>query len=397
MGRNWDHAEGREPTAWPTWSPLVSLVIVAVTAALSLVLRRGMSAPSASALYIAVASLPFVLDAADIVAPVRLRLPLFLFPIPTLIGASLLVWHPPHNDFAPFFFVIVTSAVASRADENFSFAVGVGIVSALLMAGAEVFGPYRVAIPWVVGICFGWFGGFSVGKLIRTLHDLRRAQADLADRAAADERRRIAREVHDVIAHSLSVTILHVSGARMGLERIADDQPSEQLTDAIEALREAEGQGRSSLGDIKRTVGLLGPKNGSSPSPRDINDLPRLINEFSSAGVNVTLAVDGPIAELAPTAALNLYRIVQESLTNVVKHAPGADASVEVVVDSKSVRLVVRNGSSSNGAHHFGAPTSGLGLPGMTERAGVMGGTLSAGPDGEGWRVELTAPRHESQ
>src|SRR5438309_1345781 len=217
MGRGAVSDDGREQDAWPKWSPIASLAIIAVTAGLSLYLRRGLSAPSVSALYIAVASLPFVLDAADIVAPVRLSLPLYLFPVPTLVGASLLVWHPPHNDFAPFFFVVVTSAVAARADERLWFAVGVGIVSALLMAGAEVFGPYRVAIPWIVGIIFGWFGGFSVGKLVRALHDLRRAQADLADRAAADERRRIAREVHDVIAHSLSVTILHVSGARMGL------------------------------------------------------------------------------------------------------------------------------------------------------------------------------------
>ena len=370
----------------------MSLVIALITGILSLALRGTLTRPTGATLLVLLAMLPFVLDALDVISPVRLRLPLFAFPVPTLVAASLLVWHPPHNDFAPFFFVVVVSAVSARADENFPFAVIVGAASVALIASAEIFGPYRVATPWVIGICFGWFGGFTVGKLIRTLHALREAQADLADRAAADERRRIAREMHDVIAHSLSVTLLHLSGARMGLQQLAREQPSERLDDAIEALRQSEEHGRSSLGDIKRTIGLLGPAALDATHADDSHDLRRLVADFAAAGVKVELNVDGDIGGLPPASALNLYRIVQESLTNVVKHAPGASADVDLVVGDDNLRLVVHNGPCTNGAHHIRAPSSGLGVTGMNERASALGGALHTGPEGGGWTVELTVP-----
>jgi signal transduction histidine kinase len=223
--------------------------------------------------------------------------------------------------------------------------------------------------------------------LARRTLALKEAQSELTAKAATDERQRIAREVHDVIAHSMSVTMLHVTAARMALLR-------QRSSDALEALQEAEEQGRRSLNEIRRTVGLLGTDEGAKAPPQPTaNDLPTLVADFRSAGLDVDLSMRGDVQELPAAAGLNLYRIVQESLTNVVKHAPGAKATVELDLTTDDIRLRVHN-DLGNGSTPTPVSGNGLGMRGMAERAAILGGRVDARVGESGWTVHLVAPRH---
>jgi signal transduction histidine kinase len=234
-----------------------------------------------------------------------------------------------------------------------------------------------------------WIGGttFSVvaslfGRRQRDLvGQLRAAQADLARRAQAEERNRIARELHDVIAHSLTVLLLHVSSARLALDDDRDD--------ARRALEEAERLGRQSLDEVRHAVGTLRRDSGPDPTaplPGSL-DVPALVERFRAAGVDVQASMNGDLAVLPGTVGLATYRILQEALTNAVKHAPHARSLVEVTVGGETVRLSVDTSGSPPPRRG-----NGLGLVGMRERAESLGGRLTAGPGGSGWLVCAEIP-----
>jgi signal transduction histidine kinase len=348
--------------------------------------RDALFPPRRAALYGLLIVLPFVLDAVGLALPFRIGLPLWIFPIPVLVGTALLVFNPVEVDFAAFSLVFVAAVVAARDWERMWFGIAVALAGMGVMAAADYLGPYDDSFVWFIGIGFGWFGGFLVQRMTLTAAELTAAQAGLAESAAAEERSRIAREVHDVIAHSMSVTMLHVTAARMALEK-------GRSSEALESLREAEGQGRNSLIDIRRTVGLLGSdESASAPPMPGVLDLPKLVDDFKSAGLDVTLSMDGAVDELPPAAGLNLYRIVQESLTNASKHAPGAKTSVELNVTDTDIRLRVFN-EAGNGNAPTADAGGGRGFRGMAERAVMLNGSLMSGSELGGWLVFLAAPR----
>jgi signal transduction histidine kinase len=249
-------------------------------------------------------------------------------------------------------------------------------------------GVYRNLLAWTIGVLISWASGYTLARQQRLVAELRAAQADLARQAAAEERRRIAREVHDLIAHSLAITMLHLTGARYHLAR--DPQR------AAEALAQAEALGRQSMADIRRTVGLLG-SNGHMGTARplpDAGDIPDLVADFTRAGLEVGHTLDGDPTCLPAAAGLELYRIAQEALSNVAKHAPGAAVTIDLTVGEREVRLCVRDSGSRGGANPLAAAAgSGLGIMGMHERAALLGGTLNARPNGAGWLVECSFPR----
>lgn len=372
---------------WSKWVPLASAGIAsgAMTAALH---QREHGAASAGWLWLygALALSPFVLDAIATLFRVPVSPPLWLFPVPVLVGGGLLVAHPAVMDFTPFIFVFLAAEVASRARGLSVVSIGTTLAANGLMVGLDAAGRFDSSFIWVIGITFGWFGGFMVNTFAQMAAELKQAQADVERKAVTDERQRIAREIHDVIAHSMSVTMLHITAARMALERRRD-------ADALDALREAEQQGRNSLNDIRRTVGLLGPDEEANATPMPTAaDLPRLISDFRTAGLDVAFDLVGDLGALPSAPGLNLYRIVQESLTNVTKHAPGAKATVALDVGGDKIRLLVRN-ESSNGASGATGDGNGLGLRGMAGRAAMLSGTLDARADRDGWVVSLVAPR----
>jgi signal transduction histidine kinase len=371
---------------WSPWVPFGAALIASVAMAAALIQRDPIGSMVRPAIYASIAMTPFLLDALDMLVPFRVALPQRLFPIPVLVGAGLLVSNPAEVDFAPFIFVFLTAEIASRSSDDRLLSIGTLVAANGVMVGLDVFGRYDDSFIWVIGISFGWFGGFLIQSLARRTLELKEAQASLTEKAATDERQRIAREIHDVIAHSMSVTMLHITAARMALER-------DRSADALEALREAEQQGRNSLNEIRRTVGLLGPDEAAAAPPMPTaTDLPKLVSDFRAAGLDVDLSMDGDVPALPPAAGLNLYRIVQESLTNVVKHAPGAKATVELNVTGDDIRLRVRNGTG-NGYQQPLRSGGGLGMRGMSERAQMLGGKVDILVGENGWTVQLVAPR----
>jgi signal transduction histidine kinase len=253
--------------------------------------------------------------------------------------------------------------------------------AALLVFGAEHLWAERDAgwVSWAIGTTCMTFAVLVLRRQRRLVAELRAAQAGLADRARTEERTRIARELHDVIAHSLTVTLLHIAGARMTVRF--------DPADADRALAEAERLGRASLDEVRATVGLLrtpAEPGDAAPLP-GLAAVPDLVERFRAAGAPVALTVDGDPAGVPATTGLAVYRVVQESLTNAAKHAPGAPVDVRVGCGDGAVEVVVDSAGRPGTGH-------GLGLDGMRERAASLGGTLTAGPGGPGWRVRAELP-----
>ena len=202
-----------------------------------------------------------------------------------------------------------------------------------------------------------------------------------AEQAAAAERTRIARELHDIVAHHLSVIVLQAAGAR------ASGKP------AGPPLEKIENSARQALSETRRLLGVLRDpqeENGLAPQP-GIGDLDALAASVQAAGLPVNLVVSGD-RTAAPTAVdVSVYRIVQEALTNVLKHAGPARAEVTVGCQPEAVTIEV----TDNGAGHPQQPPgpAGHGLAGMRERAAVFGGELTAGPrPGGGFTVRARLP-----
>ncbi len=212
---------------------------------------------------------------------------------------------------------------------------------------------------------------------------LERERDEEAKRAVADERLRIAQELHDVVAHSMGVIAVQ---AGVGAHVIdTDPVEAKKSLDAIAATS------RSTLTEIRRLLGVLRADDGGAYEPAPgLGDLDRLVSELQSAGLDVDVAITGTRHDVPPGVDLTAYRIVQEALTNVLKHAGPAHAQVVVGYEPLALRLEIAddgrgvNGRASEGGH---------GLVGMRERVGVYGGSLQAGPvAGGGFRVIARLP-----
>ncbi|HYI46098.1 MAG TPA: sensor histidine kinase [Actinomycetota bacterium] len=343
------------------------------------VVRNEFSPPGTALVLGLIAFLPWAIQAAGIAVP---RL---LFVGVVLIASLALVLSAPSpdKDISPFFLVLLAGEVGA----TLSWRSSAGVAAACLVVASFCPCPGQVVMhhaPWYFGILFGWLGGMSFQSQQNLLTQLHEAQADLAEKAVLEERSRIAREVHDVVAHSLTVTMLHVTGARRALQR----DPEE----AMATLEKAERLGRQSLADVKRSVGLLGTEGDSelSPSP-GAEDLPKLIDDLSMAGMDVTFDVEGDPASLSPGTGLALFRIVQEALTNAAKHAGGRRVDISLKVADSEVAVTVRN--PAPGQEHAATPGSGgHGLWGMDQRASALGGTFAAGADDGEWVVSARLP-----
>jgi signal transduction histidine kinase len=241
---------------------------------------------------------------------------------------------------------------------------------------------------WVMGIGFGWGFGELGYRFRRARDELATARALIADQAALDERQRIARDVHDVLGHSITIVMLQLTAARHLLRRDPDE--------ADAALADAERVGRESLNQVRRTVGLLRGGEPASrpddvgPSPT-LDDLEQLLADYRTAGIPVCADVEGPMDKLDMSRSVAGYRIVQEAMANVSKHSPAAETrvTVRVTADGGMCRIDVVN---RGGDARLRAPSGGFGLVGMRERAHSVGGTLQAGPLEDGWKVSADLP-----
>jgi signal transduction histidine kinase len=208
-----------------------------------------------------------------------------------------------------------------------------------------------------------------------------------AKRAVAEERLRIAQELHDVVAHSMGVIAVQ---AGVGAH-VIDTDPDE----AKKSLDAISRTSRSTLAEIRRMLGVLRDDEGASYEPAPgLADLERLVQEVRGAGLQVDVRREGPRTELPPGVDFTAYRIVQEALTNVLKHAGRASASVVVGYEEGALLLeILDDGRGVNGHTAQG----GHGLMGMRERVGVYGGSFEAGPrTGGGFRVAVRLPFEEA-
>jgi signal transduction histidine kinase len=240
---------------------------------------------------------------------------------------------------------------------------------------------------WLGGIAMRSRGAASVARLAEA-EERAEAHRQQAARSVAEERLRIAQELHDVVAHSMSVIAVQ---AGMGAH-VIDQQP----TEAKQALVSISQTSRATLQEMRRLLGVLRGEDGGRahvPSP-GLGDLPALAAQVRSAGVPVDLVVDGDATDVPLGVDLSAYRVVQESLTNVIKHAGPATAVVHVRYEPGEIVVeVADDGRGGNGAPR---QNGGHGLLGMKERVAVWGGTLDAGPVAAGgYRVLARLPYGE--
>jgi signal transduction histidine kinase len=361
---------------FPGWM-MVANYVVPLSTAVGVALQRDAIVPPQWPLVLAiVAASPWLLELCGIELP----MPLFSA---IVIGAVIgLVWNPVNADIAPFFLIFLVLRMAVHGTR--AQVIAVTLASSAVAIGLELAGRYTGSFVWVLGFGLVGTAGFAFQVQFRLLDQERKSQQELAERAAADERQRIAREIHDVVAHSLAVTMLHLTGARLALQR----DPKE----AEEALLEAERLGRESLAEIRRTVGLLAPEGTGTAAPMPAAaDIPQLVREFEAAGLDVDFALTGDPCTLPAATGLGLYRVAQESLSNVVRHAPGTHTTMSLCVADETVSLRVRNRLASS--TRATSADGGVGVRGMRERVTLLGGELRAGPDGDSWCVDVELPR----
>jgi signal transduction histidine kinase len=319
-------------------------------------------------------------------------------------GASGLQWlltdHPLWSQLA---FPVATYSVARyAASARAAAALAIGLVGSGLAAvdwlrgyGADLLSAKNVTA-YVITIALFVVVAWTLGTLARTRQAyvdalvergerLQREAAQQAALAAIEERHRIAREMHDVVAHSLTTIVVQADGAGAA----AQQDPAV----AVPALETIAGTGREAIAELRRMLGLLRSEETGVPAPQPrMADLPTLLADVRAAGTPLRWELADPPPDVSDGVALTIYRIVQEALSNVRKHAgPGATASVAVRADGPEVLVEVRDDGRGAGAYDDGR---GLGLTGMRERVAAHGGTLAVGPTpGGGFAVCARIPR----
>jgi signal transduction histidine kinase len=341
----------------------------------------------------------------------RRRAPIIVFSILALVAlAQWAVTRPLFADAALLVALYTVAADAEWVQVFFATAVlEIGVAMATVQ-WAPVGGDFKSWV-FLTGMVFA---ALFAGVVVRALRNQLEWLSERADRleverdqqaslAAAAERSRIAREMHDVVSHNIQVMVTLADAAA-----IAGPTDPER---AREAMSDVSGTGRQALIDMRRMLGLL--REGDLPRPAGVrqldgagtgghslqpqpglDELPALVERVRSTGLNVSLERRGNPFELSQAAELTLYRIVQEALTNALKHA-ASPQSVQVALqfDDPEVSVQVTDDgrlAGNDAPEEFGGE-GGHGVSGMAERAAAFGGTLTAGPHGGGgWRVEAT-------
>ncbi|MGW0732547.1 sensor histidine kinase [Streptomyces sp. NPDC002851] len=321
----------------------------------------------------------------------------------TLLACA--VYYPISAYDGPLTLTFVIALYSAAAAGRFTAAVALGIVAVLLVVYGEVLQePGRRKVDDMsIMMLAGWLLSLLVlARAQRTraayLEEVRqralaaeREQEARAQQSATEERLRIAREVHDVLGHSLSLINVQSSAAlhRLGKKR-SPDSPAAGLATAEEALKAVKSTSKDALGELRATLGVLRRADESAPTAPagGLARLPELVERARSAGLDVRTRTTGTPRPLPPPVDLAAYRIVQESLTNVARHAHAYGAVVTVDYTDDDVRVRIEDdgrGSPDAGAH-------GSGIRGMTERACALGGELTADNTEKGFRVSARLP-----
>lgn len=247
-----------------------------------------------------------------------------------------------------------------------------------------------VNLVWLVLVIGGaWAAGRALRSRRLLIEDLRRTTAalersreELADRAVATERLRLAQEIHDIVAHSVTVMLVQAEAAGRVL------QSSEADPVAVEALQAVQESGRGALAELRQLLGVLRPEDQALTAPAPgLGDIDALASSYRAAGLQVTCS--SHLSGVVPaTVQLTAYRLVQEALTNALRHSRASEARVDVVDDEDVLRVEVVD----PGPARPDPEQPGHGLRGMRERVKACGGELAAGPWHNGFRVRASLP-----
>jgi signal transduction histidine kinase len=325
----------------------------------------------------------------------RHRAPLMVLAV-VLVLSVVLGWGPVVT--LPVLLAIFT--VAEDAERR--KLVGATVAAAAALIATEVAHHQKVTLPAVVSRLVVLGLAVAVGLYLRARADyinglreraerLERERELLAQQAVGDERVRIARELHDVVAHNVSLMVVQAQALA------ATSGDGEQQV----ALRRVADLGRDAMSEMHRMLGVLRVQNGGAaeraPQP-GVRDLGSLIERTHDAGLDATLIVEGRPRDLPAAVDLSAYRIVQEALTNVIRHAGAEHVIVTVAYSPDALELTVLDdgAGAAPDARGNGAGSGGHGLVGMRERVALFGGGLETGPrrHGDGYRVRATLPVH---
>lgn len=369
--------------------PLAPLVMIVVTwAAFYAHPGPGASGP---ALAVSIVLGGFVLGGLGALATLRRRGPVHIASVVVLLVTSTtLTWLQPDGVGIAGIFVGV-SLLAPLLQGHLSVPL---IVVALLLLGVVVAGGGRGSVTSallnaiMIGAFYGMmFLALRLGEANRLaeslLVELDQSRAAEARAAGLAERQRLAREMHDVLAHSLSGLMLQLEGARM----LATEHPGDpRLPEAIER---AHRLGRSGLDEARRAIGML--RDDELPGPERLAGLAAQFQR--DRDVPCRLVVSGEAHRLGSEARLALYRVAQEALTNIIKHARPERVELRLAYEPSAARLTVEDFAPVDGTRSSpGGDGGGYGLTGMRERAELLGGTLTTEATDSGFRVELVVP-----
>ncbi|KOU55647.1 histidine kinase [Streptomyces sp. WM4235] len=352
-------------------------------------------------------AVPSVLAMSAVVAMRRKwTVPMFWLAVGTGVYQLVTRTDPHLGDFGMLIILYTVAASADVSRRLSRVAFGIGLTASPLYflrfhvdrgaTGDNVIGALFAVVPFALA----WVLGDSVrtrrayyAQLVERNQRLEKEREAQAKAAVTTERARIARELHDVVAHNVSVMVVQADGAAYVMD-VAPEQ-------AKEALQTISGTGRQALAEMRRLLGVLRtgePQESEDYVPQpDVEQIEVLVEQVRAAGLTVDFQVEGTPRRLPSGVELTAYRIVQEALTNTRKHGgPEASASVRLVYFDDGLGLLVED-DGRGAAHELyedgGADGAGHGLIGMRERIGMVGGTLDAGPrPGGGFRISALLP-----
>ena len=331
---------------------------------------------------VSIAALLVLLVASGVLYRRRSR-PLVVFGV--TLGAAVLSLGFDEVDMIGIAMLVALYSVGRHVTDNRWSSIALGGALAFVTISSLMDAETVAAIGFGVILTFSvWYVGRRLRIRRERAAQLERERAAEARRAIAEERTRIARELHDVVAHRVSLMTVQAGAAKT----VADDDPES----ASQAMHEVEKAGRQALDELRHLLGVLRPEaGGEALGPQSgLADVARLVDRYRAAGLDVSLTMEGPQLDLPARVDLSAYRIVQEALTNALKHAgPGARAEVRLSTGGRHVTIEVFD----NGRGATILPGSGHGIVGMRERALLLGGSLHVGPrPGGGFQVVARLP-----
>ncbi len=332
------------------------------------------------------AAAPVLLQVLPLLLRRRFALPVLVVVLAASISTQYIVGALP-----PFALALAVYTVASHTERRTAAWAGLATLAALLallIPQADLKGRESI-VHLIVFIAAAWILGDNVRtkrayyrELEERAERLEREREVNVRRAAAEEQARIARELHDVIAHSVSVMVVQAAAASDVFEK----QPDR----AREALRSIEESGRSALTELRRLLGVVRSREQGSREPQPgLNALAELVEQVRATGLEVELNLEGELGGLPTGVDLSAYRIVQEALTNTLKHAQASRAHVRISRRPDELELEITDDGAGPGEEE----ADGHGLIGMRERAALLGGVLVVGPvESGGYAVKARFP-----